>query len=119
MKKENIIQKKSFDFAVRAVNAYKYIIENKKEFILSKQFLRAATSIGANVEEAIGAQSSADFYSKLSTAYKEARETAYWIRLLFKTEYLSDTETGSLINDLDAILKIIGKIQISMKNRNS
>jgi four helix bundle protein len=119
MKEENIIQKKSFNFAVRSVNAYKYIIENKKEFVLSKQFLRSSTSIGANIEEAIGGQSTSDFYAKLSIAYKEARETSYWIRLLNKTEYFNNSEAESLLNDLEEILKIIGKIQISIKNRNS
>jgi four helix bundle protein len=77
MKEDNVIQRKSFEFAIRAVKAYKYIVENKKEFVLSKQFLRSATSIGANVEEAIGAQSKPDFISKLSIAYKEAHETNY------------------------------------------
>lgn len=73
--KENILLDKSFAFAVRTVKAYKYLVEEKKEFVLSKQFLRSGTSIGANVEEAIGGQSRPDFISKLSIAYKEARET--------------------------------------------
>ena len=119
MKEENIIQKKSFDFAVRAVNAYKYLIENKKEFVLSKQFLRCATSIGANVEEAIGGQSESDFYSKLCIAYKEARETKYWIKLMNETEYFNKSETESLLKDLEEILRIIGKIQVTIKKRNS
>jgi four helix bundle protein len=119
MKADNVIQKKSFEFAVRAVNAYKYLIENKKEHVLSKQFLRSATSIGANIEEAIGAQSKADFLSKLSISYKESRETKYWINLLNKTEYLSPKEAESLLADLEEILKIIGKIQLSFKKRNS
>lgn len=118
MKEDNVIQKKSFEFAVRAVKAYRYIVENKKEFVLSKQFLRSATSIGANVEEAIGAQSKLDFISKLSIAYKEARETNYWIRLLYETEYLTPKESDSLLLDLEEILKIIGKIQVSSKIRN-
>mgnify|MGYP006371666711 FL=1 len=69
--KENIIQQKSFAFAVRAINTYKFLTQEKKEFILSKQFLRSATSIGANIEEAIGGQSNADFISKISISYKE------------------------------------------------
>jgi four helix bundle protein len=85
MKQSNIVQEKSFTFAVRAVNAYKYLSLEKKEFVLSKQFLRSATSIGANIEEAIGGQSKADFIAKLSISYKEARETAYWIKLLKET----------------------------------
>ena len=119
MKEDNIIQKKSFDFAIRVVNACKYLQENKREYILSKQLLRSATSIGANIEEAIGGQSTPDFNSKISIAYKEARETSYWIKLLNKTEFLNDKEADSLLKDLEDILKIIGKIQITIKNRNS
>ena len=75
MKDDNIIQQKSFSFAIRIVNAYKYLRNEKQEFVLSKQMLRAGTSKGANIEESIGGQSKADFLSKLSIAYKEARET--------------------------------------------
>ncbi len=85
--KENVLPEKSFAFAVRVVKAYKYLVEEKKEFVISKQFLRSGTSIGANSEEAVGGQSKADFISKLAVAYKEARETRYWIRLLNATEY--------------------------------
>ena len=119
MKEDSIIQKKCFDFAVRAVNAYKFIAESRKEYVLSKQFLRSATSIGANVEEALGAQSKADFYSKLSIAYKEARETSYWIILMKETGYFNQSETDSLLKYLEEILKIIGKIQLTLKSRNS
>ncbi len=79
MAKYNILQEKSFAFAVRIVNLYKYLCDEKKEFVLSKQVLRFGTSIGANIEEAIGGQSDKDFLSKLSVSYKEARETTYWI----------------------------------------
>lgn len=119
LKDDNIILQKSFEFAVKTVNAYKTLVENRKEFVLSKQFVRCATSIGANSEEAIGAQSTADFLSKFSIAYKEARETKYWIRLLKETGYLTVTEADSLLIDIDEILRIIGKIQISTKRRNS
>ena len=87
MKTDNVIQEKSFAFAIRIVNAYKYLKFEKQEFVLSKQMLRSGTSIGANVEEAIGGQSKADFISKLSIAYKEARETLYWLRLLNDSGY--------------------------------
>ncbi len=113
--KNNIIQDKSFAFAIRIVNAYKFLKFDQQEYVLSKQMLRSGTSIGANVEEAIGAQSKADFISKLSIAYKEARETLYWIKLLAATEYLSKEMSDSLLNDADEICKIIGKIQISTK----
>ncbi|WP_316316556.1 four helix bundle protein, partial [Clavibacter michiganensis] len=84
--KENVLLEKSFDFAVRVVKAYKFLVEEKKEYVLSKQFVRSGTSIGANAEEAVGGQSKADFISKISIAYKEARETNYWIRLLTATD---------------------------------
>ena len=83
--KENIIQIKSYAFAVRIVKVYKYLCEEKKEYVLSKQLLRSGTSIAANIEEAIGGQTDKDFFAKLSIAYKEARETHYWIRLLTDT----------------------------------
>lgn len=84
--------------------------------MLSKQLLRSGTSIGANVEEAIGGQSKADFISKISITYKEARETLYWIKLLNATDYLSKEMADSLINDSEEICRIIGKIQITMKH---
>ncbi len=119
MKKDNIIQQKSFAFAIRIVNVYKYLTAEKKEFVLSKQLLRSGTSIGANVEEAIGGQSDKDFLSKLSISYKEVRETIYWLKLLQATEYLSSEEASSLLIEADEICKILGKIQITLKNRNS
>ena len=115
MKTENIIQTKTFAFAIRIVNTSKYLKHERNEFILSKQMLRSGTSIGANVEEVIGAQSKADFISKFSIAYKEARETSYWLRLLCATNYLSKEMSDSLIYDIEEICRIIGKIQISSK----
>ena len=118
---DNIIAQKSFDFAVRCVNLYKHLCYKSinKEFVISKQLLRSGTSIGANIEEALGAQSTADFLAKLSIAYKETRESIYWIKLLYKTNYLSDTEYTSLINDLDDIINIIAKIKITTEKNNS
>ncbi|MDY0780171.1 four helix bundle protein [Tenacibaculum sp. IB213877] len=116
MKKDNIIQIKSYDFAVRIVKVYKYLSEEKKEFVLSKQLLRSGTSIGANIEEAIGGQSRKDFYAKLTIAYKEARETHYWIRLLRDTDYLMNDEVNSLLEDVNELLKIIGSIQKTIRN---
>jgi len=110
--------RKSFAFAIRTVKAYKYLVEDKKECVLSKQFLRSGTSIGANAEEAVGGQSKADFISKISIAYKEARETKYWIRLLVATNYLDETQAKNLLDDLEEILKIIGKIQITSKSNS-
>ena len=119
MKKDNIIQIKSYDFAVRVVKLYKHLSQEKKEFVLSKQLLRSGTSVGANVEEAIGGQSRKDFFAKLTIAYKEARESHYWIRLLKDTDYLSEKESESLLKDIEEILKIIGSIQKTIRNTNS
>ena len=81
MKKDNPLVVKSYSFAVRIINSFKFLSKEKNEYVLSKQILKSGTSIGANVEEAIGAQSEKDFLNKLSIAYKEARETHYWLRL--------------------------------------
>ena len=117
MKQENIIQTKTYDFAVRTIRLHKHLSATKKEYVLSKQLLRSGTSIGANVEEALGAQTEKDFYAKLSIAYKEARETHYWIRLLADTDFLTIREKNSLLQDLDEILKIIGSIRITIQNK--
>ncbi|MGI8668282.1 MAG: four helix bundle protein [Aridibacter sp.] len=116
--KENVLLDKSFNFAVRVVRAYQFLVSEKKEFVLSKQFVRSGTSIGANAEEAVGGQSKADFVSKLSIAYKEARETKYWIRLLEATDYFDKKQAKSLLADVEELLKIIGKIQITSKNNS-
>ena len=117
--KENIIQKKSFEFAIRVVNAFKYLQSEKKEFVLSKQFLRSGTSIGANVEEAIGGQSKKDFIAKISIAYKEARETNYWVKLLKATLYLEEKEADSIVTDIEELSKILSSILLSSKQSNS
>jgi four helix bundle protein len=106
--KDNIIRDKSYAFAIRIVKLYKYLCEEKKEFILSKQLLRSGTSIGTNIEEAIGGQSEKDFYS---------RETHYWIRLLTDTEYLTKEQSDSILNDIEELLRIIGSIQKTMKSK--
>lgn len=106
----NIIEEKSFAFAVRIVNLYKHLTETKKETILSKQLLRSGTSIGANVTEAEQAQSKADFTSKMNIALKEASETKYWIRLLASTNYLTEAESISMLNDCVELEKILVSI---------
>ena len=106
----NIIQEKSFDFAVRVVKLYRHLTEQKKEYVLSKQLLRSGTSIGANVEEAIGGQTRKDFGTKINLAYKEARETRYWIRLMKATDYLTESEANSMLNDCEETLKILAAI---------
>lgn len=117
--KENIIQQKSFLFATKIVNSFKNLQTDKKEFVLSKQLLRSGTSIGANVEEAIGGQSRKDFIAKISISYKEARETKYWIRLLEATNYIETEEAKDLLNDADELCKILSSIIISTKKTNS
>jgi four helix bundle protein len=115
MKTGNIVQEKSYSFAIRIVKLYKYLCEERKEFLLSKQLLRCGTSIGANIEESIGGQSDKDFFAKLNISYKEARETHYWLRLLRDTNYLSTSEAQSMIDDCDELLKLLGSIIKTIK----
>jgi len=117
--KENIIQQKSHTFAIKIIELYRHLTTVKKEFVLSKQLLRSGTSVGANVEEAIGAQSKKDFISKLSIAYKEVRETRYWLSLLSESGYLTQKELIPILDGCEEILKIIGKIQKTSKENNT
>lgn len=116
--KENVIQNKSYDFAVRIVKLYQFLVNEKKEFVLSKQLVRCGTSIGANVEEAIGGQSKKDFIAKLSIAYKEARETQFWLKLLYDTNYISLDQKLQHISEVEEILRILGTILKSSKSIN-
>lgn len=115
MKKENVITKKSFDFAVKTVNLYKIIIEQHKEYVLSKQFLRSGTSIGANIRESQNAESTADFIHKLSIAQKECDETIYWLDLLKTTSYLNENEYFKVHYEAQELLKIIRSIILTTK----
>jgi four helix bundle protein len=101
---------------LRIIKVYKYLIQEKKEFVLSKQLLRCGTSIGANIEEAIGGQSKADFFAKITISYKETRESKYWIRLLRDSDYLTIEQSDNLLKDVEELLKIIGSIQKSIRN---
>ncbi len=107
---ENVIETKSFDFAVRIVNLYKYVTFEKKEYVLSKQMLRSGTSIGANICEAQKGQTKPDFNTKMNVALKEANETYYWLRLLYKTDYLSLEEFKSIEEDIKEIIAILTSI---------
>ena len=107
---DNIIEEKSFRFAVRIVKLSGYLRRERKEFVLSKQLMRSGTSIGANVAEAQQAQSRADFHAKLSIALKEASETQYWLTLLYRTAFLNDIEFDSLNNDIKEIIAILTAI---------
>ena len=112
---ENNIADKSFLFAIRIVNLYKHLREEKKEYTMSKQMLRSGTSIGANVAEAQNAQSRPDFLSKISIALKETSETKYWLRLLHATDYLSVREFDSIVLDCVELEKILVSIVKSTK----
>ena len=104
---KSLIQDKSLFFAVRCVNLYKHLSEQKHEFVLSKQMLRSGTSIGANITESRNAQSDADFISKLSIALKEADETQYWLELLKLTNYITIEEHESINNDLSELIAML------------
>ena len=104
---KHICAEKSLEFAVRIVNLYKYLTAEHKEYVMSKQLLRCGTSIGANIAEAQRGQSKADFISKMSIALKEANETHYWLKLLYRTEYLSKTQFESLETDITEILSLL------------
>ena len=108
--KNNPLADKSYEFALKIVVLYKKIISNHKDYVLSKQLLRSGTSIGANVSEANGAISNADFSAKISIAYKESLETKYWLNLLKDTEYIGLSEANSLICDADELSKIMFSI---------
>ena len=116
--KENLIQQKTYDFALKIINTSKQMQLNK-EFVLSRQLLKSGTSIGANVEEAIGGQSRKDFLSKISIAYKEARETKFWLRLLRDSNSMDTAHSEELIYQIDEILRIIGSIQRTTKSKLS
>jgi four helix bundle protein len=115
MKKTNAVQDKSYAFALRVINLYRHLTTNQKEYVLSKQILRSGTSIGANIEEALGAHTKKDFLAKLSIANKEARETRYWLRLLNDSRYIEKSAFESIFNDCEEVLKIIGAISKSTK----
>ena len=104
---EQVVQEKSFRFAIRIVNLCKFLRDEQKEYVLSKQLLRSGTSIGANVAEAQQAQSKADFVNKMNIALKEAYETNYWIRLLHATQYLNIKEYESIIADCSEMEKLL------------
>ena len=117
--KENPLIDKSISFASRIIKLHQYLIKTQKETIISKQIVRSGTSIGANINEANYGQSKADFISKMHIALKETAETEYWLKLLVKSEYLSETEGDSLINDCLEIKRIlIASIKTAKENKD-
>jgi four helix bundle protein len=109
-KDDNVILKKSIDFAIRIVNCYKYLTEEKREFVMSKQVLRSGTSIGANINEAIYAESKNDFIHKMNISLKEAAETEYWLLILKETFFIDEAIYNSLQKDIQEIIKILASI---------
>lgn len=105
--KTNTLLEKSLKFAARIVKLNKYLTKEKKEYIISKQIIRSATSIGANANEAIYGVSKAEFITKLHISLKETAETEYWLRLLILSEYITEKEGESLLNDCLEIKKIL------------
>ena len=110
MKAGNVIQSKSYSFALRIVRLCRWLVDEKGEKILSKQLLRSGTSVGANIEEAIGAQSKKEFATKVRISYKEARETYFWLRLLKDSDYLNVEQSRSMLKDCEELLKILTSI---------
>ena len=113
---DNVILNKSKKFAIRIINLYKYLCENKNEYILSKQLIRSGTSIGANVREATVSQSKKEFIAKMNIALKEAYESEYWLELLFETDYLSKSEFDSIKADCSELNKLLISIIKSSNN---
>lgn len=108
-KGENLIRQKSYDFALKVVEMSRTLVR-ANEFVISKQLLRAGTSVGANVEEAQAAQSRADFVAKMSIASKEARESHYWLRLLRDSKTIQPDQATPLLNEVESIVKILTSI---------
>lgn len=108
--KDNLIHNKSYAFALRIIKLYKYLVNEQKEYVLSKQVLRSGTAIGALVKESENAQSKADFINKMNIALKEANETEYWLMLLKDSEYISEDSFQSIHQDSVELIKILVSI---------
>ncbi|MGO4888792.1 four helix bundle protein [Anaerobacillus sp. MEB173] len=118
MNKRNVVDDKAFLFALRIIRLYKYLVSEKKEFVLSKQILRSGTSIGANVREGLSAQSRKEFVHKLNISLKEASETKYWLQLLVASQFLDGKLGSSLLNDVEQIIKLLTSIIMTTKENN-
>jgi four helix bundle protein len=114
---KSIVAEKSYKFAIRIVKLYKFLVDEKKEYVLSKQLLRSGTAVGSLLKEAEHAQSKPDFLSKVNIALKEANETDYWLMLLKDTDYISTKEFDSINADADEILKMLVSIVKTTKSR--
>ena len=114
-----MIKQKTIDFAIRIVKFYKYLCDEKKEFVMSKQILRSGTSIGANVRESKNAQTDPDYLTKMSIALKEADETQYWLEVLYGSDFISKTEYDSINKDLKEIIAILVSIVKKLKDKRN
>jgi len=115
MKERNVVLEKSYAFVLRTIKLYGYLQKEKKEYHLSKQLIRSGTSIGANIEEAIGASSRKDFKAKLDIAHKETRETKFWLRLLKDSDLLEPKIAGALLNDCEELIRLLIAILNTLK----
>ncbi|MCX5815272.1 MAG: four helix bundle protein [Proteobacteria bacterium] len=118
MEDKSIIKKRTYEFALKIIDLYKILI-SKNEYVLSKQPLKAGTSIGANVEEALAGQSRADFLSKMSIASKETRETNHWLRLIRDSKFLEEHHTKPLIAESSEIIRMLTSIVKTTVSSNS
>ena len=116
--RKNIIEEKSFNFALEIIKIVKVVQSNFNEYVLSKQVMRSGTAIGAMVREAEHAESKKDFIHKMSIGLKEANETRYWLDLLFKSNYIGKDEYAKLNNEITQVIKILASIVKSAKNNN-
>ncbi|HEX2933895.1 MAG TPA: four helix bundle protein [Bacteroidales bacterium] len=112
---ESIVGDKSYKFAVRIVRLYQYLIKNHNEYVIGKQILRSGTSVGANIEEALGAISKKEFIAKVQISYKECRETRFWLRLLIDTEFIDKPLFESIMKDCEELIKLTTAILKSSK----
>ncbi|MBR2031120.1 MAG: four helix bundle protein [Alistipes sp.] len=117
--RDSILLKKSKEFALRIIKLYKYLYETKREHILSKQLLRCGTSIGANVKEAVYAQSKADFTAKLFIAQKECAESEYWLELLHESGYINNSEFDSIYEDCQELMNMVVASTKTLQGKNN
>ena len=117
---DNVTFNKALDFSVRIVNLYKYLREEKGETVISKQVLRSGTSIGANISEALAAESKDDFIHKVHISFKEGNETKYWLLLLYRTGFINEKEFNSLANDCQELRRLMAAIiRTAKKNKDN
>jgi len=114
---ESIVATKSYSFALRVIKLYKHLTQEQRKFVLAKQVLRSGTSIGANVEEALGGQCKTDFRHKLSIALKKARETSYWLRLLKDSDFIKPDAFNSIHRECDGLIKILRSIILTSQQK--